>query len=153
LKLDHQLNQLVLAQPLQISAIHAHMDSEIAAPGKGNAEINGLAPIRPPKMGVGNYNTRPAPPEWRRVDAYDRIARCRPSAPSNMPESRPRFHALSTAVARAQVGFLCRAANNSPGRSESVVTSSPSMERIEGHRSSKIAENDPPSLSMVGLEI
>ena len=28
LKLDHQLNQLVLAQPLQISAIHAHMDLE-----------------------------------------------------------------------------------------------------------------------------
>ena len=35
LKLDHQLNQLVLAQALQISAIHAHMDSEIALPGKG----------------------------------------------------------------------------------------------------------------------
>src|ERR1039458_6199113 len=35
LKLDHQLNQLVLAQALQISAIHAHMDSEIGLPGKG----------------------------------------------------------------------------------------------------------------------
>jgi hypothetical protein len=31
----HQLNQLVLAQALQISAIHAHMDSEIGLPGKG----------------------------------------------------------------------------------------------------------------------
>ena len=28
LQLDHQLNQLVLAQPLQISAIHALMDLE-----------------------------------------------------------------------------------------------------------------------------
>jgi hypothetical protein len=35
LKLDHQLNQLVLAQALQISAIHVHMDSEIGLPGKG----------------------------------------------------------------------------------------------------------------------
>src|ERR1019366_77508 len=35
LKLDHQLNQLVLAQALQISPIHAHMDSEIALRGKG----------------------------------------------------------------------------------------------------------------------
>src|SRR5271157_4608811 len=35
LKLDHQLNQLVLAQALQIGAIHAHMDSEIGLPGKG----------------------------------------------------------------------------------------------------------------------
>src|ERR1022692_2798080 len=35
LKLDHQLNQLVLAQALQFSAIHAHMDSEIGLPGKG----------------------------------------------------------------------------------------------------------------------
>ena len=35
LKLDHQLNQLVLAQALQISAIHAHMDLEIGLPGKG----------------------------------------------------------------------------------------------------------------------
>ncbi len=35
LKLDQQLNQLVLAQALQISPIHAHMDSEIALRGKG----------------------------------------------------------------------------------------------------------------------
>ena len=35
MKLDHQLNQLVLAQALQISPIHAHMDSEIALRGKG----------------------------------------------------------------------------------------------------------------------
>src|ERR1022692_4135018 len=35
LKLDHQLNQLVLAHAPQISAIHAHMDSEIGLPGKG----------------------------------------------------------------------------------------------------------------------
>jgi hypothetical protein len=58
LKLDHQINQLVLAQKLQISAIHAHMDSEIAAPGKGNAEIRSRAPIRALKMGVGNYSMR-----------------------------------------------------------------------------------------------
>src|SRR5208283_4806548 len=55
LKLDHQLNQLVLAQALQISAIHAHMDSEIALPGKGGAEIRSLVPIGAPKMAVGNY--------------------------------------------------------------------------------------------------
>ena len=35
LKLDHQLNQFVLAQALQFSAIHAHMDLEIGLPGKG----------------------------------------------------------------------------------------------------------------------
>jgi hypothetical protein len=35
LKLDHQLNQLVLAQALQITAIHPRMDSEIALGGKG----------------------------------------------------------------------------------------------------------------------
>src|SRR5208337_3354588 len=39
LKLDHQLNQLVLAQALQISAIHAHMDSEIGLPGKGARKL------------------------------------------------------------------------------------------------------------------
>jgi hypothetical protein len=33
--LDHQLNQLVHAQALQISRIHARMDSEIALRGKG----------------------------------------------------------------------------------------------------------------------
>src|SRR5271157_1366896 len=48
LKLDHQLNQLVLAQALQISAIHAHMDSEIALRGKG----------------VGKYAAKPAPKKW-----------------------------------------------------------------------------------------
>ena len=32
---EHQLNQLVLAQPLQITAIHAHLDSEIGDRGKG----------------------------------------------------------------------------------------------------------------------
>ena len=40
---DHQLNQFVLAQALQISAIHAHMDLEIGLPGKGGAEISGIA--------------------------------------------------------------------------------------------------------------
>jgi hypothetical protein len=54
LKLDHQFNQLVLAQPLQISAIHANMDSEIGVPGKSDPEFRGLAPIPAPKMGVGN---------------------------------------------------------------------------------------------------
>ena len=58
LKLDHQLNQLVLAQALQISAIHARMDSEIALPGKGSPEISGIALIRAPKMAVGNYEPR-----------------------------------------------------------------------------------------------
>jgi hypothetical protein len=43
LKLDHQLNQLVLAQALQISAIHAHMDSEIALPGKGVGKYSRIA--------------------------------------------------------------------------------------------------------------
>jgi hypothetical protein len=55
LKLDHQINQLVLAQPLQISAIHAHIDSEIGVPAKGDAETKGLAPARNTKMAVGNY--------------------------------------------------------------------------------------------------
>ena len=31
------------------------MDSEIALPGKGSPEISGIALIRAPKMGVGNY--------------------------------------------------------------------------------------------------
>ena len=56
LKLDHQLNQFILAQALQISAIHAHMDSEIGLPGKGGAEISGIALIRAPNMAVGNYH-------------------------------------------------------------------------------------------------
>ena len=55
LKLHYQLNQLVLAQALQISAIHARMDSEIVLPGKGSPEITGIALIRAPKMAVGNY--------------------------------------------------------------------------------------------------
>jgi hypothetical protein len=54
LKLDHQLNQLVLAQALQISAIHAHMDSEIGLPGKGARKSGASAPISTPKMVVGN---------------------------------------------------------------------------------------------------
>ena len=56
LKLDHQLNQLVLAQALQISAIHAHMDSEIVTPWQG---ARGNQRHRPhpctEKMAVGNY--------------------------------------------------------------------------------------------------
>ena len=52
-ELDHQLNQLVLAQPLQISAIHALMNSEIGLPGKGRAEISSLAPDRHPKNAGG----------------------------------------------------------------------------------------------------
>ena len=59
LKLDHQLNQLVLAQALQISAIHARIDSEIALPGKGSPEISGIALIGAPKMAVGNYDSAP----------------------------------------------------------------------------------------------
>jgi hypothetical protein len=31
------------------------MDSDIALPGKGSPEISGIALIRAPKMGVGNY--------------------------------------------------------------------------------------------------
>ena len=53
LQLDHQLNQLVLAQPLQISAIHALMNLEIGLPGKGRAEISSLAPDRHPKNAGG----------------------------------------------------------------------------------------------------
>src|SRR3974390_1105498 len=53
LKLDHQLNQLVLAQALQITAIHAHMDSEIALPGKGAPEIRSLASDRRAENGGG----------------------------------------------------------------------------------------------------
>jgi hypothetical protein len=41
LKLDHQLNQLVLAQALQISPFHEHMDSEIALRGKGVGKYAG----------------------------------------------------------------------------------------------------------------
>jgi hypothetical protein len=46
LKPDHQLNQLVLAQALQISAIHNIMDSEIGVRGKLDAEISSRAPNR-----------------------------------------------------------------------------------------------------------
>src|SRR5664279_3098901 len=46
LKLDHQFNQLVLAQALQISPIHAHMDSEIALRGKGVGKYT--SPASPP---------------------------------------------------------------------------------------------------------
>ena len=56
---ESPVNQFVLAQALQISAIHARMDLEIALPGKGSPEISGIALIRAPKMGVGNYR-RPA---------------------------------------------------------------------------------------------
>src|SRR5208282_4985386 len=35
LKPEHQLDQLLLAELLQITAVHAAMDSEIAPPGKG----------------------------------------------------------------------------------------------------------------------
>jgi hypothetical protein len=37
LQLDHQFNQLILAQLLQIGAIHWRMDSEIAVRGKRRA--------------------------------------------------------------------------------------------------------------------
>src|ERR1019366_3645834 len=37
LKVQHQINQLVLAQMLQISPIHRRIDSEIATRGKGVA--------------------------------------------------------------------------------------------------------------------
>jgi hypothetical protein len=53
LKLDHQLNQLVLAQALQISAIHEDMDSEIGLPGKADAEISSIAPDRRAENGGG----------------------------------------------------------------------------------------------------
>ena len=53
---EHQLDQLLLAEPLQITPIHAAMDLEIALPGKGSPEISGIALIRAPKMGVGNYS-------------------------------------------------------------------------------------------------
>ena len=36
------------------------MDSEIALPGKGSPEISGIALIRAPKMGVGNYDENAA---------------------------------------------------------------------------------------------
>jgi hypothetical protein len=49
--LQHQINQFVLAKSLQISAIHAHMDSEIKAPGKGPPEIKRIALIAPQNAG------------------------------------------------------------------------------------------------------
>src|ERR1017187_2984610 len=55
LKLQHQINQLVLAQMLQISPIHRRMDSEIATRGKGGASVSILILIAAPKKGVGNY--------------------------------------------------------------------------------------------------
>jgi hypothetical protein len=55
LQLHHQLNQLVLAQTLQISAVHWAMDSEIAVRGKGLAEISSRPADRRSRMGVGNY--------------------------------------------------------------------------------------------------
>ena len=59
LKLDHQLNQLVLAQAPQISAIHAHMDSEIGLPGEGARKNQPHRPDpRVQKMAVGNYMCR-----------------------------------------------------------------------------------------------
>jgi hypothetical protein len=60
LKLDHQLNQLVLAQPLQISPFHEDTDSEIGLPGKGARKSGASPPIRAPKMAVGN-----CPGIWR----------------------------------------------------------------------------------------
>jgi hypothetical protein len=60
LKPHHQLNQLVLAQTLQISAVHWAMDSEIAVRGKGVARAtrnSAAAPLfNPLKMGVGKYS-------------------------------------------------------------------------------------------------
>jgi hypothetical protein len=53
LKLHHQLNQLVLAQALQISAVHWAMDSEIAVRGKGNAEISSRADSQSAENGGG----------------------------------------------------------------------------------------------------
>jgi hypothetical protein len=54
LKLDHQFNQLVLAQALQISPFHEDMDSEIGLPGKGARKSGASPPIGAPKMAVGN---------------------------------------------------------------------------------------------------
>jgi hypothetical protein len=50
LKLDHQLNQLVLAQPLQISAFHAHVVQSFASMARAAP-----SPVRSLKMGAGNY--------------------------------------------------------------------------------------------------
>jgi hypothetical protein len=48
-----QLNQLLLFQALQTSAIHAHMDSEIGVRGKGDAEIRSGPPDRRGENGGG----------------------------------------------------------------------------------------------------
>ena len=52
LKLDHRLNQLVLAQALQISPFHEDMDLEIGLPGKG-ARKSGASPDRRAENGGG----------------------------------------------------------------------------------------------------
>jgi hypothetical protein len=62
LKLDHQLNQLVLAQALQISSFHEDMDSEIGLPGKGARKSGASPPIGAPKMAVGNCSRMVALP-------------------------------------------------------------------------------------------
>jgi hypothetical protein len=49
----HQLNQLVLAQALQISAVHWNMDSEIAVRGKGHAKISCRATFQSAENGGG----------------------------------------------------------------------------------------------------
>src|ERR1019366_10547448 len=43
LQLQNQINQLVLAQALQISPFHARMDSEIALHGKGGGKYAAAA--------------------------------------------------------------------------------------------------------------
>jgi hypothetical protein len=53
LKPHHQLNQLVLAQALQISAIHWAMDSEIEVHGKRHAEISRRAASQSAENGGG----------------------------------------------------------------------------------------------------
>ena len=74
---DHQLNQFVLAQALQISAIHAHMDSEIELPGKGHAEITRLTPICAPK-------------KWRWVITVH--------PPSSSPESGKKLRSVESVI-------------------------------------------------------
>jgi hypothetical protein len=54
LKLHHQLDQLVLAQPLQISAFHEDTDSEIALRGNAVRKSAASPPIGAPTMPVGN---------------------------------------------------------------------------------------------------
>jgi hypothetical protein len=55
LKLHHQFDQLVLAQALQISAIHTSWIQRLESVARGTRKSAAAPQISAPEMGVGNY--------------------------------------------------------------------------------------------------